>query len=162
MFFLNVISWQMPQVFGSLVKLVFLSLLLLSVQRSSQFTRRLLQESHAVDNRCTIISRYPALYGSNTLKYYLFCVGVSPIDGLVLMWNIPTELSSAQSQSRFCLSESLPRAIIFLIVKLRRGFSQLSFVYVLFALNIFLITYFCIVSSYEPPLHHNTLPPRNG
>ena len=68
------------------------------------------------------------------------------------------ELSSAQSQSRtgslFCLSKPLPRAVIFLIVKLRRSFSQLSFVYVLFAFNIFLITYFCVVSSFEPPLDH--------
>ena len=71
---------------------------------------------------------------------------------------INTELSSAQTQSRtqsqFCLSESLPRAVIFLIVKLRRGFSQLSFVYVLSAFNIFLITYFCVVSSFVPPLDH--------
>ena len=44
--------------------------------------------------------------------------------------------------------------VIFLIVKLRRGFSQLPFVYVLFAFNIFLITYFCVVSSFEPPLDH--------
>ena len=55
-----------------------------------------------------------------------------------------------------CLSESLPRVEIFLILKLRRGFSQLSFVYVLFAFNIFLITYFCVMSSFEPPLDHNT------
>ena len=69
------------------------------------------------------------------------------------LWHIPTELSSAQSQSqtqsrtqsRFCLSESLPRAVIFL-VKLGSGFSRLSLVYVLFAFNIFLITYFCVVS----------------
>ena len=81
------------------------------------------------------------------------------------MWHIPTELSSAQTQSRsqsqtqsrFCLYEPLPRAVIFLIVKLGRGFSQLSFVYILFAFKIFLITYFCVVSSFEPPLdHHNS------
>ena len=83
-------------------------------------------------------------------------VGMSPIDGLVLMWHIPTEPSSVQSQSRFCLSESLPSAVIFLIVKPWRGFSQLSFVYVLFAFNIFLIRCFCVVSSFEPPLDHNT------
>ena len=76
--------------------------------------------------------------------------------------------SQSQTQSRFCfslrlslgsvsvsdsvsvlfqsnLSEPSPRAVIFQIVKLRRGFSQLSFVYVLFAFNIFLITYFCVV-----------------
>ena len=90
---------------------------------------------------------------------------MSPIDGLVLMWHIPMELSSAQSQSQlqsqtqswFCLSELLPCAVIFLIVKLRRGFSQLSVVYVRFAINIFLITYFCDVSSFEPPLDNNTM-----
>ena len=59
--------------------------------------------------------------------------------------------SQSRTQSRFCLSESLPRALIFLIVKLGRGFSLLSLVYVLFAFNIFLITYFCVVSSFEPP-----------
>ena len=80
------------------------------------------------------------------------------------MGHIPTELSSAQSQSqtqsrtqsRFCLCKSLPRVVIFLIVKLVRGFSQLSFVYVLFTFNIFLTAYFCVVSSFEPPLDHNT------
>ena len=50
----------------------------------------------------------------------------------------------------------LPKAVIFLIVKLRRGFSQLSFVCILFPLNIFLIIYFCVVSSFEPPLDHNS------
>ena len=59
--------------------------------------------------------------------------------------------------SQSSLSEPLPRAVIFLIVKLRRGFSLLSFVYVLFAFNIFLITYFCVVSSFEPPLDHNII-----
>ena len=53
------------------------------------------------------------------------------------------------------LSKLLPRVVIFLILKLRRGLSQLSFVYVLFAFNIFLITYFWVVSSFEPPLDHN-------
>ena len=88
-----------------------------------------------------------------------YTTGTSPIDGLILMWHLPTELSSAQSQSqmqfrtqsRFCLIESLPRAVILLIVKLGRDFSQLSFVYVLFAFNIFLISYSCVVSSFEPP-----------
>ena len=63
-------------------------------------------------------------------------------------------LVSVQSQSS--LSEPLPRAAIFLIVKLRRGFSHVSFVYVLFPFSIFLITYFCVVSSFEPPLDHNS------
>ena len=81
------------------------------------------------------------------LSFRFLSVGVSPIDGLVLMWHIPTKLSS--SQSRFCLSESLPRAVIFLIVRLERGFSQQSFVYVLFAFNIFLISVSC---------HHLNLP----
>ena len=109
----------------------------------------------------------PLRCGSNWLIIFygiLQSVGVSPINGLVLMWHIPTELSSARSQSqtqsrtqtRFCLCESLARAVIFLIVKLVRGFSQLSLVNVLFAFNIFLIAYFCVVSSFEPPLDHNT------
>ena len=34
------------------------------------------------------------------IKSLLQSVGVSPIDELVLMWHIPTELSSAQSQSQ--------------------------------------------------------------
>ena len=59
---------------------------------------------------------------------------------------------SASVQFQCSLSEPLPRTVIFLIVKLRRGFSQLSFEYVLFAFNIFLIAYFCVVSSFEPPL----------
>ena len=95
-----------------------------------------------------------------SLPYYL-SVRVSPIDGLVLMWHIPTELSSAwsqtQSQCSRSLSEPLPRAVIFLIVKLRKGFSQLLFVYVVFSFNIFLFTYFCVVSSFELPLDHNTI-----
>ena len=65
--------------------------------------------------------------------------------------------SQSRTQSRFCLSESLPRVVIFLMIKLRRGFSQLSFVYVLFAFNIFLISYFCVVSSFEPPLDPNNV-----
>ena len=47
------------------------------------------------------------------------------------------------------------------IVKLKRGFSELSFVYVVFSFNIFLITYFCVVSSFEPPLDHNTIVSRD-
>ena len=85
------------------------------------------------------------------------CVGISLIDGLILMWHIPTEISSAQMQSQFYLSKSIPREVIFLIVKLRRGFSQLLFVYVLFAFNIFLIPYFCVMSSFGPPLDHNIM-----
>ena len=70
-------------------------------------------------------------------------------------WDVQQILSvSVQSQSQRSLREPLPRAVIFLIVKLR-GFSLLSFVYVSFAFNIFLITYFCVVSSFGPPLDHN-------
>ena len=36
------------------------------------------------------------------------------------------------------------------------GFSQLSFIYVLFSFNIFLIPHFRVVLSFEPPLDHNT------
>ena len=74
---------------------------------------------------------------------------------LLVRWG-EERIPQSETQSWFCLSEPLPRAVIFLIVKLRRGFSQLSFVYVLFALNIFLITYFCVVSSFEPPLDRKT------
>ena len=42
------------------------------------------------------------------------------------------------------------------LVKLRRGFSQLSFIYVLFSFNIFFITHFWVVLSFKPPLDHNT------
>ena len=42
-------------------------------------------------------------------------------------------------------------------VKLGRGFSQLSFMYVLFSFNIFFITHFRVVLSFRPPLDHNTL-----
>ena len=85
-------------------------------------------------------------------------MGVSPIDILILMWHIPTELSlhslsQSQSRSRSSFIELLPRVVIFLIVKLRRVFSQLSFVYVLFSFNIFLITYFRVMLSFEPPLN---------
>ena len=59
------------------------------------------------------------------------------------------------SQSRSSLSLPLPRSVIFLIVKQRRGFSQLSFVYVLFSFNIVLIAYFRVVLSIEPLLDHN-------
>ena len=41
-------------------------------------------------------------------------------------------------------------------VKLRRGFSLLSFIHVLFSFNIFLITHFRVMLSFEPPLDHNT------
>ena len=41
-------------------------------------------------------------------------------------------------------------------VKLRRSFSQLSFLYLLFSFYIFLITHFRVVLSFQPPLDHNT------
>ena len=37
------------------------------------------------------------------------------------------------------------------------GFTQLSFMYVLFSFNLFLITHFRVVLSFQPPLDHNTL-----
>ena len=40
-------------------------------------------------------------------------------------------------------------------VKLRKGFSQLSFMYVLFSINIFFITHFRVVLSFQPSLDHN-------
>ena len=39
-------------------------------------------------------------------------------------------------------------------VKLKRDFPQLSFIYVLFSFNIFLITHFRVVLSFQPPLDH--------
>ena len=66
-------------------------------------------------------------------------------------------LSLSLGQSRSSLRVPLPRAVIFMIVKPWRGFSQLSFVYVLFSFNIFLITYFWVVLSFQPPLDHNDI-----
>ena len=77
-------------------------------------------------------------------NWALFCAGSVSV------------LVSVRSQSQRGLSELFPRALIFLIVKLRKSFSHLSFVCVLFSFNVFLITYFCAVSSFEPPLHHNS------
>ena len=88
------------------------------------------------------------------MLYIIYCWGVP------YRWTCPhvtytNWTVSVQSQSQRSLSELLRRVVIFLIVKLRRGFSLLSFVFVLFAFNIFLITYFCVMSSFEPPLDHN-------
>ena len=56
------------------------------------------------------------------------------------------------------LGETSPRtdANIHDCVKLRKGFSQLLFMYVLFSFNIFLITHFQVVLSFELPFDHNT------
>ena len=54
------------------------------------------------------------------------------------------------------LSEPLPRALIFVIVKLRGGLLAIVRVCTNF-FDIFLITYFCVVSSFEPPLDHNRM-----
>ena len=52
------------------------------------------------------------------------CWGVSPTDGLALMWHIPIKLSSAQSRSRH-----QERTLIFMIVlSWGGGLSQLSFI----------------------------------
>ena len=54
------------------------------------------------------------------------------------------------------LGELSPRTVIFLIVlSWGGGFSQLSFINVLFPFNIFIITHFRVVLSFEPPLDHN-------
>ena len=83
------------------------------------------------------------------MQYLEYCWGVSPTDGLVLMWHIPAKLSSEQSQQAVTENGNIHDC-----VKLRRGFSQLSFMYVLFSFNIFLITHFWVVLSFEPPLDH--------
>ena len=85
---------------------------------------------------------------------------MSPIDGLVLVWHIPTELSSAQSQSqsqsrtqsRFCLSKSLPRVVIFLIFMLRKGFLPA----IICVCTIFLQYIFLLLISVS--CHHLNLP----
>ena len=80
------------------------------------------------------------------------CWGASPKDGLALMWHIPSKLYSAQSR------QAVPKnGNIHDCVKPRKVFSQLSFVYLLFSFNIFLITYFRVVLSFEPPLGHSTM-----
>ena len=77
------------------------------------------------------------------------------------MWHIPTELSSAQlqsqTQSRFCLSKSLPRVVIFLIVKLGRGFSQLSLCMYYMPSIHFLLPISVPCHLLNLPLDHNTL-----
>ena len=80
------------------------------------------------------------------------CWGVSPTDGLAIMWHIPAKLSSAQSRRAVNKNGNIHD-----YVKLRRGSSQLSFMYVLFYFNIFLITRFRVVVSFEAPLDHNTI-----
>ena len=80
------------------------------------------------------------------------CWGVSPTDGLTLMWHIPAKLSSAQSLQAITKNGNIHDC-----VKLRRDFSQLPFMHVLFSFNIFLITHFRVVLSFEPPLNHNKM-----
>ena len=79
------------------------------------------------------------------------CWGVSPTDGLAFMWHIPAKLSSAQSRRAVTKNG----CNVHDCVKLRRGFSQLSFMHVLFSFNIFLITHFRVVLSFQPPIDHN-------
>ena len=81
------------------------------------------------------------------------CWGDSPTDELALMWPIPAKLSSVQSRR----SRHQERINVHDCVKLRRGFFQLSFLYVLFSFNIFFITYFRVVLSFQPPLDHNNM-----
>ena len=81
-------------------------------------------------------------------------LGCLPTDGLALMWHIPATLSSAQSRQAVIKNG----CNVHDCVKLRRGFSQLSFMYVLFSFNIFLITHFRAVLSFETPLEHNRNP----
>ena len=78
-----------------------------------------------------------------------------PTDGLALMWHILIKLSS--EQSRWTVTKNVN---IHDCVKLRGGFSQLSFMYLLFSFNIFLITHFRVVLSFEPPLDRNNIQER--
>ena len=80
------------------------------------------------------------------------CWDVSPTVGLALMWHIPAKLSCAQSRRAVTKNG----CNVHDCVKVRRGFSQLSFMYVLFSFNIFFITHFRVVLSFQPPLEHNT------
>ena len=61
------------------------------------------------------------------------------------------------AQSRCSLSELSPRTVIFMIVLswVGGGFSQLSFMDVLFSFNIFLITHFRVVLSFQLPFDNN-------
>ena len=74
------------------------------------------------------------------------CWAVSPTVRLAIMWHILTKLSSAQYWWAVTKNGNIPDC-----VKLRRGFSQLSFMYVLFPFSIFLITHFWVVLSFNPP-----------
>ena len=59
-------------------------------------------------------------------------------------------------RQRQILGELSPRTVLFMIMlSWRRGVSQLSFLNVLFSFNIFLITHFRVVLSFEPFLDHN-------
>ena len=68
------------------------------------------------------------------------------------MWHIPAKLSSVQSRQAVTKNG----CNVHDCVKVRRGFSQLSFMYVLFSFNIFFITHFWVMLSFQPPLDHNT------
>ena len=80
-------------------------------------------------------------------------MGVSPKDGLALMWHIPAKLSSAQSRR----AVAKYACNIHDCFKPRRSFFQLSFLYILFSFNIFLITHFRVVLSFQSPFDHNTI-----
>ena len=79
------------------------------------------------------------------------CWGVSPTDGLALRWDIPDKLSSVLSRRAVTMNG----CNVHDCVNLRRGFSQLSFMYVLFSFSISFITHFRVVLSFQPPLEHN-------
>ena len=86
------------------------------------------------------------------IKNYI-SVGVSP-----LQMDSPSCYISRLSSLQRSLCERSPRTDFNIqdCVKLRRGFSHLSFMYLLFSSNIFLITHFRVVLSFHtPPLDHN-------
>ena len=76
-------------------------------------------------------------------------LGFSLTDEPPTMWHIPAKVSSAQSQ--WAVNKNRCNSC----VKLRRGFSQLSFMYVLLSVNIFLSLISESCYHFQPPLSHN-------
>ena len=103
-------------------------------------------------HECTYLPTGNRGFCPNKLCVIPYCWGVSLTDGLALMWHMLAKLSSAQSRGAISKNGCNDHDR----VKLRRGFSQLSFMYVLFSFRIFLITHFRVVLSFQPPLDHNT------
>ena len=97
---------------------------------------------------------FPKAGGRIVVFILLLCVGVSPLQ---------MDSPSCDTYQLSSIQRSLGRAVtkngcnVHDCIKLRRGFSMLSFIYVLFSFNIFLIPHFRVVFSFQPPLDHNTV-----